>query len=94
MQMLSCRSTVARLVKVAAAFASPNGATIKKLSEELEVSSKTIQRDRDFLRDRIGLQIEMETIGDPWCGGQEFRWRATNAAQVLPMIETLGRFVL
>ena len=30
----------------------------RKIAEEIEVSSKTIQRDIDFMRDRLGLPIE------------------------------------
>jgi proteasome accessory factor B len=32
----------------------------RKLSHELEVSAKTIQRDIDFMRDRLGLPIEYD----------------------------------
>lgn len=34
----------------------------RKISEELEVSSKTIQRDIDFMRDRLGLPIEYDPL--------------------------------
>jgi predicted DNA-binding transcriptional regulator YafY len=34
----------------------------RKLAEELEVSSKTIQRDIDFMRDRLGLPIEYDQL--------------------------------
>lgn len=34
----------------------------RKLAEEIEVSSKTIQRDIDFMRDRLGLPIEYEPL--------------------------------
>jgi proteasome accessory factor B len=33
-----------------------------KLSKELEVSTKTIQRDIDFMRDRLGLPIEYDQL--------------------------------
>lgn len=93
--MLSRRSSLARLVKVAAAFASSSGATMKQLTTDLEVSRKTIHRDIEFLRDRIGLQIELERSYAPFKPGfSEYRWRATNTNEALPMIETLGRFVL
>jgi proteasome accessory factor B len=32
----------------------------RKIADELEVSSKTIQRDIDFMRDRLGLPIEYD----------------------------------
>lgn len=34
----------------------------RKLAEELEVSSKTIQRDIEFMRDRLGLPIEYDQL--------------------------------
>ena len=34
----------------------------RKLAEELEVSAKTIQRDIDFMRDRLGLPIEYDQL--------------------------------
>ena len=34
----------------------------RKLSRELEVSPKTIQRDIDFMRDRLGLPIEYDQL--------------------------------
>jgi len=34
----------------------------RKIADELEVSSKTIQRDIDFMRDRLGLPIEYEPL--------------------------------
>jgi proteasome accessory factor B len=34
----------------------------RKLAEELEVSSKTVQRDIDFMRDRLGLPIEYDQL--------------------------------
>jgi proteasome accessory factor B len=34
----------------------------RKLAEELEVATKTIQRDIDFMRDRLGLPIEYDPL--------------------------------
>src|SRR6476660_8007892 len=34
----------------------------RKLAEELEVSTKTIQRDIDFMRDQLGLPIEYDQL--------------------------------
>jgi predicted DNA-binding transcriptional regulator YafY len=34
----------------------------RKLADELEVSSKTIQRDIDFMRDRMGMPIEYDQL--------------------------------
>ena len=34
----------------------------RKIAEEIEVSAKTIQRDIDFMRDRLGLPIEYDPL--------------------------------
>jgi proteasome accessory factor B len=34
----------------------------RKIAEEIEVSTKTIQRDIDFMRDRLGLPIEYDPL--------------------------------
>ncbi len=34
----------------------------RKVAEELEVSSKTVQRDIDFMRDRLGLPIDYDPV--------------------------------
>src|SRR6266705_6516971 len=34
----------------------------RKLADEFEVSSKTIQRDIEFMRDRLGLPIEYDQL--------------------------------
>jgi hypothetical protein len=94
-KVMQCRSTVARLIQVAAELSNPGGATIRELSERLEVSTKTLYRDRDFLRDRLGLTIELELVDAPAKRhGIEYRHRASNAGEVLPLISTLGRMVL
>jgi len=68
---------------------------MRELSERLEVSTKTLYRDRDFLRDRLGLAIELERVETPWRPqGIEYRHRATNAGEVLSLIQTLNRFAL
>ncbi len=51
----------------------------RKAAEELEVSAKTVQRDIDFMRDRLGLPIEY----DPGrCG-----FHYTQAVTSFPSIE-------
>jgi len=39
----------------------------QKLARELEVSAKTIQRDIDFMRDRLGLPIEYDQLQFGFC---------------------------
>lgn len=95
MQTLNYRSTVARLIKVAAAFASPRGANLRRLASELEISYKTITRDKEFLADRIGLELECEITPHPEKRGMiQYRWKARNAATVLPLIQALGRMAI
>jgi len=51
----------------------------RKLAEELEVSAKTIQRDIDFMRDRLGLPIEYDPLA--------FGFYYTEAVTSFPSIE-------
>lgn len=51
----------------------------RKLGDELEVSPKTIQRDIDFMRDRLGLPIEYDPL--------HFGFRYTEALSAFPSIE-------
>ena len=51
----------------------------RKLGEELEVSSKTIQRDIEFMRDRLGLPIEYDAL--------RFGFYYTEAVAAFPNIE-------
>jgi predicted DNA-binding transcriptional regulator YafY len=51
----------------------------RKLAKELEVSSKTIQRDIEFMRDRLGLPIEYHPL--------EFGFHYTQEVTSLPNIE-------
>ena len=57
----------------------------KELAQRLEVSAKTIHRDFEFLRDRLHLDVELDRSGG------EFRWKARDAAEVLPLVTTLNR---
>ena len=51
----------------------------RKLADELEVSTKTIQRDIDFMRDRLGLPIEYDQL--------KFGFVYTEAVTSFPNIE-------
>lgn len=51
----------------------------RKLAADLEVSPKTIQRDIDFMRDRLGLPIEYDPL--------EFGFYYTEAVTSFPSIE-------
>ena len=51
----------------------------RKIAEQIEVSSKTIQRDIDFMRDRLGLPIEYDPL--------RFGFHYTEAVTSFPSIE-------
>jgi predicted DNA-binding transcriptional regulator YafY len=51
----------------------------RKIAEDIEVSSKTIQRDIDFMRDRLGLPIEYDPL--------RFGFRYTEEVASFPSIE-------
>src|SRR3954466_9104632 len=51
----------------------------RKLADELEVSTKTIQRDLDFMRDQLGLPIEYDQL--------HFGFVYTEAVTSFPSIE-------
>jgi proteasome accessory factor B len=51
----------------------------RRIADELEVSSKTIQRDIDFMRDRLGLPIEYDAL--------RFGFRYTEEVASFPSIE-------
>jgi proteasome accessory factor B len=58
----------------------------RKLADELEVSTKTIQRDIDFMRDRLGLPIEYDAL--------RFGFYYTEPVTAFPSIEvTEGEIV-
>lgn len=56
----------------------------RKMSEELEVSSKTVQRDFDFMRDQMGLPIEWDALK---CGFRYTRPLPSGLAPFLTAIE-------
>ncbi len=56
------RPPLARMMQLHAQLQARTFPNCRKLAEELEVSSKTIQRDIDFMRDRLGLPIEYDQL--------------------------------
>jgi proteasome accessory factor B len=53
---------IARLIMQGKTF------TCVKLADELEISRKTVERDIDFMRDRLGYQIEFCQSRNSWFG--------------------------
>jgi hypothetical protein len=87
MSKLEKRTTIARLIAVAAAVANEKGVSKKRLATQLEVSTKTIARDLDFLRDMLHLPLECRNQGDEW------RWSAIGVEECMPLVKTLSRFM-
>ena len=56
------RPPLARMMQLHAQLQARKFPNCRKLAHELEVSAKTIQRDIDFMRDRLGLPIEYDQL--------------------------------
>jgi response regulator of citrate/malate metabolism len=69
----SARSTFERILAIAVELTTPQGANTPELARRFEVSTKSIQRDLDFMRDRLLLDIRYEQQGR--CRGA---WRRGN----------------
>src|SRR4051794_8603044 len=59
---LYSRPPLERMMRMHARLQSGRYPNCRKLAEELEVSSKTVQRDIDFMRYRLGLPIEYDQL--------------------------------
>jgi proteasome accessory factor B len=73
------RPPLQRMMRLHAALKARHFPNCQKIAAELEVSAKTIQRDIDFMRDRLGLPIEYHP--------QEFGFHYTEAVTGFPSIE-------
>lgn len=73
------RPPLERMMRIHAALKSGDYPNCRKMADELEVSSKTIQRDIDFMRDRLGLPIEYEPL--------RFGYGYTEEVTAFPSIE-------
>ena len=67
------------MMRLHAALKARHFPNCQKIAAELEVSAKTIQRDIDFMRDRLGLPIDYHP--------QEFGFYYTEAVTGFPSIE-------
>lgn len=56
------RPPLERMMRIHSQLKAGDYPNCRKIAEELEVSSKTIQRDIDFMRDRLGLPIEYDPL--------------------------------
>ncbi len=62
------KPAIARVQHIAAALNTRKRISIAMLAEELEVSSRTIQRDLDHMRDSLNLPIEADIAGHFFSG--------------------------
>src|SRR5437868_13268274 len=75
----SSRPPLQRMMRLHAALKSHHLPNCRTIARELEVSPKTIQRDIDFMRDRLGLPIDYDA--------KRFGFYYTEAVTGFPSIE-------
>jgi predicted DNA-binding transcriptional regulator YafY len=80
---LTCRPAIDRFQRIVK-LTSGGGRSLFDLAGELEVSMKTISRDIEFMRDRLGVVIEVTNIG------KRYVYRLTSSEKHLCQI-CLGR---
>ncbi|MBA2411652.1 MAG: HTH domain-containing protein, partial [Burkholderiaceae bacterium] len=73
------RPPLQRMMQIHAQLRAGEFPNCRKIAEEIEVSPKTIQRDIDFMRDRLGLPIAYEPL--------RFGFHYTEAVTSFPSIE-------
>lgn len=73
------RPPLQRMMRLHAALKARHFPNCQKIAAELEVSAKTIQRDIDFMRDRLGLPIDYHP--------QEFGFFYTEPVTGFPSVE-------
>jgi predicted DNA-binding transcriptional regulator YafY len=62
---LYCRPPLERMMRMHQRLKAGRYPNCRKLADELEVSAKTVQRDIDFMRYRLGLPIEYDQRSAP-----------------------------
>ena len=78
------RPMIERIIVLAAAASSGNGAGTVEMARKLNVSEKTVHRDWDFIRDRLLVDMRIVQGTD-----RRFRHVATDPTGVLPLVKTL-----
>jgi predicted DNA-binding transcriptional regulator YafY len=77
---MKTRPAIERLVALIVAASRTRGTTTKEMAYKMNVSTKTIHRDWDFLRDRLLVDLEIK----------QFRYVARDPKGVVPLIKTLA----
>lgn len=70
-QLPSTRPPLDRMLQIHAALQGGGFPNCSKLAQSLEVSTKTIHRDLEFMRDRLGLPIEFQSSRNGYCYTEE-----------------------
>ena len=78
-QLLQSRAPVARMMRIHEEFQDGRLTNCTKLAELLEVSTKTIARDLEFMRDRMGLPVEYDA--------QIYAWRYAFPVKNFPTVQ-------
>lgn len=68
---LKSRPPLARILWIMRKLNAGKKLTMASAAEQLEVSMKTIQRDMEFMRDRLELPIEYDACTFTWFTEQE-----------------------
>lgn len=84
MQRLT-KPAIERIFMIMAALGNRRGVNTVELARQFEVSTKTIHRDWDFIRDRMMIELDLERQG--------FRYRAKNKEQVEGIATALGAMI-
>ena len=68
---ISSRPPLERMLRIHQALEAGKFPNATTLAKELEVTTKTIQRDLEFMRDRLNLPVEFERIRNGYCYGSQ-----------------------
>jgi response regulator of citrate/malate metabolism len=60
------RTAISTLVQIDRALTRPGGLSVRRTSEDLGMSSRTVRHYLEFIRDRLGLRVEYDPFGHVW----------------------------
>lgn len=82
MNNTGARKVFERIVAVCIELTSPNGMNAPEMARRLEVSTKSIQRDLDFIRDKLLLDVRYEQQGRCRGAWRPGKWRTGDVERV------------
>ena len=68
---ISSRPPLERMLRIHQALEAGKFPNATTLAKELEVTTKTIQRDLEFMRDRLNLPVEFERVRNGYYYGSQ-----------------------